>query len=95
MKTTVYYAQCRENGKIAWLDYHGIQFEGEDRFEASTKPICKTETCYITYEHDPLYPDDCIPVVRFHNSLEEAKAYAKEMMWMFDTHVDVFEAERR
>lgn len=30
----VCYGKCRENGKMAWLDANGIQFDGEKRFEA-------------------------------------------------------------
>ena len=28
------YGKCRENGKSAWIDNKGIQFVGEERFEA-------------------------------------------------------------
>lgn len=31
---TMWWSKCRENGKMAWLDANGIQFEGEKRFEA-------------------------------------------------------------
>ncbi len=92
-KVPVWYARCRENGKFAWLDREGIQFDGEHRFSASTAPI-KANKCYITYEYDPLYPDDCIPITRFHNSLAEAKSYAEKTMWQFDIHVDIYVAER-
>lgn len=30
----VCYGKCRENGKFAWIDGKGIQFVGEERFEA-------------------------------------------------------------
>lgn len=32
---TVWYGKCRENGRYAWLDGKGIQFVGENRFEAT------------------------------------------------------------
>ena len=32
---TVQLGVCRENGKTAWLDSRGIQFEGGRRFEAT------------------------------------------------------------
>lgn len=94
VKVPMWYAKCRENGKMAWLDREGIQFEGEQRFKASTNPIQKTE-CYITYEYDPLYPNDCIPVTRFHNTFEEAKVYAEYTKWQFDICVGIYKAERR
>jgi hypothetical protein len=31
---TVWLGKCRENGKDAWIDSHGIQFVGECRFAA-------------------------------------------------------------
>ena len=31
---TVCYGKCRENGRMAWFDGKGIQFVGEERFEA-------------------------------------------------------------
>ena len=31
---TMWWSKCRENGKMAWLDANGIQFDGEKRFEA-------------------------------------------------------------
>ena len=34
MNGIIWLAVCRENGKEAWLDSHGIQFIGERRFEA-------------------------------------------------------------
>lgn len=43
VKVPVWYAKCRENGKMAWLDNHGIQFEGEQRFAASTEEIKEEE----------------------------------------------------
>ena len=91
VKVPMWYAKCRENGKMAWLDREGIQFEGEKRFQASTEPATKGR--YITYEYDPLYPDDCIPVTRFHDTFAEAEAYAKNTMWQFDICVDIYEAK--
>lgn len=41
---------CRENGKEAWLDAHGIQFIGEDRQLAS-------EIVYRDYSF--IVPHDC------------------------------------
>lgn len=31
---TVWWGKCQENNRYAWLDENGIQFVGEDRFEA-------------------------------------------------------------
>ena len=96
VKVPMWYAKCRENGKMAWLDKEGIQFEGEQRFQASTSPF-QTRKCYITYEHDWRYPEDSIDITRFHNTLEEAKAYAERIRLEFDGDilVDIYEAERR
>ena len=93
-KIPVWYAKCRENGKTAWLDNHGIQFEGERRFAASPEQVRK---CYITYEHNPLYPEDFMPITLFHDTLEEAECYAKrvENKCGGDIFVDIYEAERR
>ena len=94
VKVPMWYAKCRENGKYAWIDREGIQFEGENRFKASTEPT-NANKYYITYECDPLYPNDCIPITRFHNSLKEAKSYAEKTMCEFGIYVDVYEAERK
>jgi hypothetical protein len=96
VKVPLWYAKCRENGKMAWLDREGVQFEREGRVRASTKQI-QTARCYITYEHDPVYPDDCIPITRFHRTLEEAKAYAEriERLYNNNIYVDIYEAKMR
>jgi hypothetical protein len=93
VKVPMWYAKCRENGKKAWLDREGIQFEGGERFKASTKPT----KLYITYECDPRYPEDCMPITRFHDTLEDAEIYAKrtEQEFCGDICVDIYEAERR
>lgn len=31
----VWLGKCRENGRDAWLDNHGVQFEGDRRVEAT------------------------------------------------------------
>lgn len=81
VKTKILYGKCRENGKRAWLDKFGIQFEGENRFEASETPRPQTfePKVYIVYECCPMYPEDSIPITTFHNSLKEAKAYVKRI----------------
>lgn len=96
VKVPMWYAKCRENGKMAWLDKEGIQFEGEQRFQASIDPYYGRK-CYITYERDYRYPEDSIDITRFHNTLEEAVAYAERVRLESygDITVHIYEAERR
>lgn len=97
VKVPVWYAECRENGKTAWLDRHGYQFEGEGRIAASTTPVKQVDKTYITYEYTPMYPDDCTPITLFHNTLAEAEAYAERIMQESygDIAVEIYEAKRR
>lgn len=46
---TIWFGKCRENGKTAWLDSQGIQFEGERRFEATE--IKKSEIRLNPYQY--------------------------------------------
>jgi hypothetical protein len=93
VKIPVWYAQCRENGKTAWLDRFGVQFEGEGRFEASTKPINQTPKCYIVYAIDPLYPEDCISTIAFCDTLDEAKALAEHILKECDIYPQIYESK--
>ena len=93
VKVPMWYAKCQENGKMAWIDCEGVQFEGEKRVQATTE----NSKSYLTYEYDPRYPEDCAPITRFHINLEEARSYAKRIEQEFDGDicVDIFEVERK
>lgn len=80
VEVNICYGVCRENGKTAWLDNLGLQFEGEEWFQASQRPVPMKPKCYISYEHDPMYPEDSIEMTRFWNTEKEAREYRKRVI---------------
>lgn len=98
VEVPIWYGKCRENGRYAWIDRDGVQLEHANgdmiegtRVLSSTRP----NKVYITYDYDPMYPDECIPEVHFHDTLEAAKAYEERIEKQYDGDICVviYEAE--